>query len=93
MQEALRPPSGSPIIGGQRGLLGFLYSVLVGITRAVCKSSAVSWIAAIILLLYCLVIGTSSRCHGINSKAKQNSVAATQEEIQRGWSSVASTLV
>ena len=28
MQEALRPPSGSPIIGGQRGLLGFLYSFL-----------------------------------------------------------------
>ena len=28
MQEALRPPSGSPIIGGQWGLLGFLYSFL-----------------------------------------------------------------
>jgi len=26
MQEALRPPSGSPIIGGQGELLGFLYS-------------------------------------------------------------------
>ena len=26
MKEALRPPSGSPIIGGWGGLLGFLYS-------------------------------------------------------------------
>jgi len=26
MQEALCPPSGSPIIGGGGGLLGFLYS-------------------------------------------------------------------
>ena len=28
MKEALRPPSGSPTIGGQEGLLGFLYSLL-----------------------------------------------------------------
>jgi len=28
MKEALRPPSGSPTIGGQEGLLGFLYSFL-----------------------------------------------------------------
>ena len=28
MKEALRPPSGSPIIGGQGGWLGFLYSFL-----------------------------------------------------------------
>jgi len=28
MKEALRPPSGSPIIGGQWGLLGSLYSFL-----------------------------------------------------------------
>ena len=28
MQEALRPPSSSPIIGGWGALLGFLYSFL-----------------------------------------------------------------